>query len=105
MLIRCNYGNQQFFDSIAQAKDCQNIKAKLPIATKDIPKNVVAVGIPARIVQDTENKANSFRPYAVGKDETDPMVKSIQSLIKQINKQEKMISDLENSLAELSKNK
>jgi serine O-acetyltransferase len=73
------------------------------VVVKDIPKNVVAVGIPARIVQDTENKANSFRPYAVGKDETDPMVKSIQSLIKKVNKQEKMIADLENTIADISK--
>ena len=73
------------------------------VVIKDIPKNVVAVGIPARIVQDTENKANAFRPYAVGKDETDPMSKSIQSLIKQVNKQEKMIADLENTIAEVSK--
>jgi len=75
------------------------------VVIKDIPKNVVAVGIPARIVQDTENKANAFRPYAVGKDEADPMIKSIQSLIKQVNKQEKMIADLENTIAEASKNK
>ena len=73
------------------------------VVVKDIPKNVVAVGIPARIVQDRENKANAFRPYAVGKDETDPMSKSIQSLIKQVNKQEKMIADLENTIAEVSK--
>ena len=73
------------------------------VVVKDIPKNVVAVGIPARIVQDTENKANAFRPYAVGKSETDPMAKSIQSLMKQVNKQEKMIADLENTLAEISK--
>ena len=73
------------------------------VVVKDIPKNVVAVGIPARIIQDTENKANAFRPYAVGKDETDPMTKSIQSLIRQVNKQEKMISALENTLAEISK--
>ena len=73
------------------------------VVVKDIPKNVVAVGIPARIVQDTENKVNAFRPYAVGKDEADPMIKSIQSLIKQVNKQEKMIADLENTIAEASK--
>jgi serine O-acetyltransferase len=73
------------------------------VVVKDIPKNVVAVGIPARIVQDTENKVNAFRPYAVGKSETDPMAKSIQSLMKQVNKQEKMIADLENTLAEISK--
>jgi len=73
------------------------------VVIKDIPKNVVAVGIPARIVQDTENKANAFRPYAVGKDEADPMIKSIQSLIKQVNKQEKMIADLENTIVEASK--
>ena len=73
------------------------------VVIKDIPKNVVAVGIPARIVQDTENKANAFRPYAVGKDEADPMIKSIQSLIKQVNKQEKMIVDLENTIVEAAK--
>ena len=35
--------------------------------------------------------------------EADPMAKSIQSLMKQVNKQEKMIADLENTLAEVSK--
>ena len=59
------------------------------VVVKDIPKNVVAVGIPARIIQDAENKANAFRPYAVGKEETDPMAKSIQLLVKQVKKQEK----------------
>ena len=39
-------------------------------------------------------KATSFRPYAVGKDEDDPMIKSIQSLINKVAKQERAIEAL-----------
>ena len=53
------------------------------------------VGIPARAVKD-DKKATSFRPYAVGKDEDDPMVKSIQSLINKVAKQERAIEALNN---------
>ena len=65
------------------------------VVVKDIPKNATAVGIPARIVDDKAQKTSSFSPYAVGKDEDDPMVQSIQELIKKINAQEGKIVRLE----------
>jgi serine O-acetyltransferase len=65
------------------------------VVVKDIPKNATAVGIPARLVDDSAQKTNSFSPYAVGKDEDDPMVQSIQELIKKINAQEGKIVRLE----------
>ena len=65
------------------------------VVVKDIPKNATAVGIPARLVDEHAQKTNSFSPYAVGKDEDDPMVQSIQELIKKINAQEGKIVRLE----------
>ena len=65
------------------------------VVVKDIPKNATAVGIPARLVDDKAQKTSSFSPYAVGKDEDDPMVQSIQELIKKINAQEGKIVRLE----------
>ena len=74
------------------------------VVVKDIPKNATAVGIPARLVDESAQKTNSFSPYAVGKDEDDPMVQSIQELIKQINSQDEKIKSLEKALITL-KNK
>jgi serine O-acetyltransferase len=68
------------------------------VVVKDIPKNAIAVGIPARLVNDKGTKISAFRPYAVGKDEVDPIALSVQTLIDQVNKQEKLISSLEKSL-------
>ncbi|MDG2252825.1 MAG: serine O-acetyltransferase [Methylophilaceae bacterium] len=68
------------------------------VVVKDIPKNATAVGIPARLVDESTQKTNSFSPYAVGKDEDDPMVQSIQELIKQINSQDEKIKSLEKAL-------
>ena len=68
------------------------------VVVKDIPKNATAVGIPARLVDESEQKNNSFSPYAVGKDGDDPMVQSMQELIKKINEQEDKITRLEQSL-------
>ncbi|MBT6356447.1 MAG: hypothetical protein HOJ59_05190, partial [Nitrosomonadales bacterium] len=59
----------------------------------DVAKSATVVGIPARAVKD-DKKATSFRPYAVGKDEDDPMIKSIQSLINKVAKQERAIEAL-----------
>jgi len=68
------------------------------VVVKDIPKNATAVGIPARLVDENTQQTNSFSPYAVGKDEDDPMVQSIQKLIKKINAQEGKIARLEKVL-------
>jgi len=68
------------------------------VVVMDVPKNATAVGIPARLVDEKTQKTVSFSPYAVGKDEDDPMVQSMQALISKLNAQEKKISELEKSL-------
>jgi serine O-acetyltransferase len=67
------------------------------VVIKNIPKNATAIGIPAKLV-DEESAASSFRPYAVGKDETDPITHSIQTLLQKVSKQEKDIANLERSI-------
>ncbi|MBT4758870.1 MAG: serine O-acetyltransferase, partial [Nitrosomonadales bacterium] len=63
------------------------------VVVSDVAKGATVVGIPAREVKETK-KATSFRPYAVGKDADDPIVKSIQSLINKVAKQERDIEAL-----------
>jgi serine O-acetyltransferase len=63
------------------------------VVVNDVTKDATVVGIPARAVKETK-KGTSFRPYAVGKDEDDPMVKSIQALINKVAKQEREIEAL-----------
>ena len=73
------------------------------VVVKDIPKNATAVGIPARLVDEHVQKTNSFSPYAVSKDEDDPMVHSVQELFKKINAQEGKIARLEKALTSQKK--
>ena len=63
------------------------------VVVSDVMKDATVVGIPARAVKETK-KGATFRPYAVGKDEDDPMVKSIQALINKVAKQERAIEAL-----------
>ena len=74
------------------------------VVIKDIPSNSVAVGIPARLVKDDTTKTSAFRPYAVAKDEEDPMVKSVNALLDKVAKQEKALDDLSAKISKI-KNK
>ena len=65
------------------------------VVVKDIPSNATAVGIPARVVDEEQKKTSAFSPYAVGKDEDDPITAVIQKLIKQAAIQEQKIANLE----------
>ena len=73
------------------------------VVIKDIPSNSVAVGIPARLVKDDTTKTSAFRPYAVAKDEEDPMVKSVNALLDKIAKQEKALDDLSAKISKIKK--
>ena len=70
---------------------------------KDIPADTVAVGIPARLVKDNSIKTSTFRPYAVAKDEGDPMVKSVNALLEKVAKQEKALDDLSAKILKITK--
>ncbi len=74
------------------------------VVVKNIPANATAVGIPARVVDENQKKASGFSPYAVGKDDDDPMSKVLQNLIKNLEKQEQRIQELENEKATQKKN-
>ena len=88
------------------------------VVVKDVPENATAVGIPARILEEEKaNKEakeaavkNSFTAYAVGGDENDALnpealVKAIQSLLENANKQEKELNTLKAKIAQLSDEK
>ncbi|MBF42783.1 MAG: serine O-acetyltransferase [Gammaproteobacteria bacterium] len=65
------------------------------VVVKDIPANATAVGIPARVVDEDQKKASGFSPYAVGKDDDDPMSEVLQKLVDKLDKQERRIKELE----------
>jgi serine O-acetyltransferase len=64
------------------------------VVTKDVPANMTATGIPARVIDSDKKKTTSFSPYAVNKDENDPMAQSLQKLIEKVEAQEKEIERL-----------
>ena len=65
------------------------------VVVKDIPANATAVGIPARVVDEDQKKASGFSPYAVGKDDDDPMSEVLQKLVAKLDKQERSLKELE----------
>ncbi len=65
------------------------------VVVKDVPENATALGIPARVVDEDQKKTSGFSPYAVGKDDNDPMSEVIKNLIDKLEQQEKRISDME----------
>jgi len=59
------------------------------VVISDVPANATAIGIPARVVDSEKKKTSSFSPYAVSKDEDDPMLKTLKGLIAEVAEQKK----------------
>ena len=66
------------------------------VVISDVPANATAIGIPARVVDSEKKKTSSFSPYAVSKDEDDPMLKTLQGLIAEVAEQKKQLDSLIN---------
>lgn len=64
------------------------------VVISDIPANATAIGIPARVVDNEKKKTSSFSPYAVSKDEDDPMLKTLQELMEKVENQKKQLDSL-----------
>lgn len=64
------------------------------VVISDIPANATAIGIPARVVDNEKKKTSSFSPYAVSKDEDDPMLKTLQELMEKVEDQKKQLDSL-----------
>ena len=75
------------------------------VVVKDIPSNATAVGIPARIVNESQKKTAGFSPYAVSKSDDDPMSIVLQELIQKLEKQEQRIKEMERKKIPRSKAK
>jgi serine O-acetyltransferase len=63
------------------------------VVVSDIPEDSTAVGIPAKIIESDQN-LNKFSAYAVGKDPSDPVLKSIDEILALLDKQQKEIDAL-----------
>ena len=64
------------------------------VVISDIPPNSTAIGIPARVINNDKKKTPSFSPYAVSKNEDDPIFKTLQELISQVEDQKKQLDNL-----------
>ena len=75
------------------------------VVISDVPANATAIGIPARVVDSEKKKTSSFSPYAVSKDEDDPMLKTLQGLIAVVAEQKKQLDSLINKTTKPSTKK
>ena len=65
------------------------------VVVTDIPNESTAVGIPAKIIESGE-KMKKFSAYAVEKNSKDPVLQSIDEILKALEKQQKEIKALKN---------
>lgn len=63
------------------------------VVVTDIPNDSTAVGIPAKIIESGE-KLKKFSAYAVEKNSKDPVLQSIDEILKTLEKQQKEIKAL-----------
>ena len=63
------------------------------VVVNDIPNDSTAVGIPAKIIESGE-KLKKFSAYAVEKNSQDPVLQSIDEILKTLEKQQKEIKAL-----------
>ena len=63
------------------------------VVVSDIPNDSTAVGIPAKIIESDE-KMKKFSAYAVEKNNQDPVLQSIDEILKILDKQQKEIKAL-----------
>ncbi len=75
------------------------------VVISDVPANATAIGIPARVVDSEKKKTSSFSPYAVSKDEDDPMLKTLQGLIAEVAEQKKQLDSIINKTTKPSTKK
>ena len=74
------------------------------VVVKDVPANATAVGIPARILEEEQAKAEAtkakFSAYAVSDNENDPINKALQPLLERIAKQDAEMQELKTQMGE-----
>ena len=63
------------------------------VVVTDIPNDSTAVGIPAKIIESGE-KLKKFSAYAVEKESQDPVLQSIDEILKTLEQQQKEIKEL-----------
>jgi serine O-acetyltransferase len=75
------------------------------VVVKEVPAGATVVGIPGRIVEDQDTRAERFAAYAVVQEQDDPYAKAIQKLVEHSQELEKALAALNDKLAGLEKDK
>ena len=74
------------------------------VVVKEVPAGATVVGIPGRIVEDSDaRQAERFSAYAVVQENDDPYAKAIQSLVEHSQELERTVKALNEKLARLEK--
>jgi serine O-acetyltransferase len=74
------------------------------VVVKEVPAGATVVGIPGRIVEDSDaRQAERFSAYAVVQENDDPYAKAIQSLVAHSQELERTVKALNEKLASLEK--
>ena len=73
------------------------------VVVKDVPEGATAIGIPARVVesQPAQESNGRFAAYAVGRDENDPLARTMTEIISHANDTDKRLEELRAELAQL----
>ena len=73
------------------------------VVVKDVPANATAIGIPARVVesQPAQESNGRFAAYAVGRDENDPLARTMTEIISHANDTDKRLEEMRAELAQL----
>ena len=73
------------------------------VVVKDVPEGATAIGIPARVVesQPAQESNGRFAAYAVGRDENDPLARTMTEIISHANDTDKRLEEMRAELAQL----
>jgi serine O-acetyltransferase len=64
------------------------------VVVKDVPAGTTAVGIPARILEESASGSAGFAAYAVSRDMNDPLAQAIHRLVDQCTEYDRRIAQL-----------
>ncbi|MCL2074998.1 MAG: serine O-acetyltransferase [Betaproteobacteria bacterium] len=70
------------------------------VVTKDVPSGVTALGIPARLLEETDAARPDFSAYAVSSDQNDPLMITLHTLLDHAAETDRRLETLQKRLQE-----
>jgi serine O-acetyltransferase len=73
------------------------------VVVKEVPPGATVVGIPGRIVEDSDSNAARFAAYAVAQEHDDPYAKAIQQLVEHSQELDRTLRAVQQRMAEMER--